>query len=83
MAVYSWLAPVVLLISALLTAGYLLPITIRGFFPGEGATVPRRNAEGGLLMWLPLLILAGLTLAMGLFSGVLVEPLRELAASML
>lgn len=83
MAVYSWLAPVVLLISALLTAGYLLPITIRGFFPGREAPVPRRNAEGGPLMWLPLLILAGLTLAMGLFSGVLVEPLRELAESML
>lgn len=32
--VYSWLGPVVLLVSALLTAGYLLPITMKGFFPG-------------------------------------------------
>ena len=26
----------ILLISALLTAGYLLPIVVEGFFPGEG-----------------------------------------------
>ena len=31
---FSWIGPVVLLVSALLTAGYLLPITIQGFFPG-------------------------------------------------
>ena len=29
---FSWIGPVVLLISALLTAGYLLPVTIHGFF---------------------------------------------------
>lgn len=33
--VFSWLGPVVLLISALLTAGYLLPIAIQGFLPGS------------------------------------------------
>lgn len=32
--VFSWFGPVVLLVSALLTAGYLLPVTIHGFFPG-------------------------------------------------
>ena len=32
--VFSWLGPVVLLVSALLTAGYLLPITVNGFLPG-------------------------------------------------
>lgn len=32
--VFSWLGPVVLLVSALLTAGYLLPIAMKGFFPG-------------------------------------------------
>lgn len=33
--VFSWLGPVVLLVSALLTAGYLLPISINGFLPGK------------------------------------------------
>lgn len=33
--VFSILGPVVLLLSALLTAGYLLPIALHGFFPGK------------------------------------------------
>lgn len=32
---FSWVGPMILLISALLTAGYLLTISMRGFFPGE------------------------------------------------
>lgn len=38
MPVFSWLGPVVLLVSALLTAGYLLPISIRAFLPGEAVS---------------------------------------------
>lgn len=34
-AVFCWLGPVILLVSALLTAGYLLPITIAAFLPGH------------------------------------------------
>lgn len=34
--IFTWLGPVILLVSALLTAGYLLPIVMKGFFPGEG-----------------------------------------------
>ncbi|MDO5408918.1 MAG: proton-conducting transporter membrane subunit [Lachnospiraceae bacterium] len=37
--IWSWLGPVVLLVSALLTAGYLLPLTIQGFFPGADFNV--------------------------------------------
>lgn len=33
--IFRMLGPVVLLLSALLTAGYLLPVTIKGFLPGE------------------------------------------------
>ena len=35
----NWFGPVVLLLSALLTAGYLMPIVLRGFFPGKDAQV--------------------------------------------
>ena len=35
---FSWLGPVVLLVSALLTAGYLLPVTIDGFCPAKITT---------------------------------------------
>jgi len=32
---FGWFGPMILLISALLTAGYLLPVTINGFLPGK------------------------------------------------
>lgn len=35
MGPWSYAGPIILLISALLTAGYLLPLVIKGFFPGE------------------------------------------------
>lgn len=82
LGVYAWLAPVVLLISALLTAGYLLPITVSGFFPGKDAVLPERNSEGGWAMVAPIWILAGLTLILGLCAGQLVPILESLAASL-
>lgn len=82
MKVFSWLAPVILLISALLTAGYLLPITIRGFFPGKDAVIPPRNSEGGAAMWLPILILAGASLLLGIFSGSLTGWFTAIAGSL-
>ena len=68
---FTWAGPLVLILSALLTAGYLLPITVAGFFPGKDAVLPARNDEGGLLMLLPLFLLAGLTLVLGLAGGLL------------
>ena len=81
--VFSWLSPVILLISALLTAGYLLPITIDGFFPGKDCPkLPERSREGGALMWGPIAVFAALSLLLGLFSGPLVKALQELAGSL-
>ena len=42
-----------------------------GFFPGKDAVLPARNDEGGPLMLLPLFLLAGLTLVLGLAGGLL------------
>ncbi|MBQ6376366.1 MAG: proton-conducting membrane transporter [Lachnospiraceae bacterium] len=80
--VYSVLAPVILLISALLTAGYLLPITVDGFFPGhaeeehhaggkqqesqDAASLP--SAEPSYVMLIPLMILCTAALVMGVFG---------------
>ena len=71
--IFSWLGPVVLLLSALMTAGYLLPIAMRGFFPGEeadGKDLKRR--EPSFCMLLPLVLLAVLTLLLGIWP----EPLE-------
>jgi multicomponent Na+:H+ antiporter subunit D len=43
--IFSWLGPVVLLISALLTAGYLLPPVISAFFPGAGVGGTRESFD--------------------------------------
>lgn len=81
--VFSWLGPVVLLVSALLTAGYLLPITIRGFLPGadydyEG--LQKKEPSG--VMVIPLLILAGLSVLLGVFPNPLIHYLNEIIGTL-
>ena len=72
--VFSWLGPVVLLTSALLTAGYLLPITVKGFLPGADFNYRElQKKEPNLTMLIPLLILAILAVALGVFPNSLAE----------
>lgn len=75
----------VLLLSALLTAGYLLPVTMKGFFPGGQAasTTETSRQEPPPAMLVPLLILAALALGMGLFPGILTDYAENIAALVL
>ena len=75
----TWLGPVVLLVSALLTAGYLLPITLRGFFPGSSVTYPVTKTEAAALMWVPLVVLAALAVGLGMFPEGLLSWLTALS----
>jgi len=68
-SVLSYVGPVVLLISALLTAGYLLPITIKGFFPGKDFKNNFKFNDGSKFMIVPLIILATLSLVLVIFAG--------------
>lgn len=68
--VYGWLGPVVLLVSALLTAGYLFPVVSRGFFPGEGYESGLTCREAPLSMTAPLALLAVLTIVLGVFHTI-------------
>jgi multicomponent Na+:H+ antiporter subunit D len=82
--IFSWLGPVVLLTSALLTAGYLLPITVNGFLPGadyDYAALEKK--EPCVTMLLPLLILAVLAVALGLFPNPLTAYISQIAAGVL
>ena len=47
---FAVLIPVVLLLSALLTAGYLLPIVVNGFFPSGDENLPVQKEEPSVLM---------------------------------
>lgn len=74
-APWSWLAPAVLLISALLTAAYLFPPLCRSFFPGRDFPAQERLREPPALV-LSLTLFAAAALLLGLLSGVTV-PLVE------
>ncbi len=65
---FRYIGPAILLASALLTAGYLLPISIKGFFPGEGFDYEanRRN-EASPWMWVPIVILTLLGVIGGIY----------------
>ncbi len=80
----NWVGPCVLLVSAVLTAGYLLPITIRGFFPGAdfnyGTSV---KVEPSWLMTLPLILLAGAAVLLGMFPGALSGFLQTIVDAVL
>ena len=73
---FSWLIPVVLLISALLTAGYLMPVALNAFFPGENGEEKNIKRTESPLMWVPMAVLAAGAVLLGLFSG----PLTEITA---
>lgn len=77
--VISWLGPVVLLISALLTAGYLLPITIDGFFPGPDFDYKHlEKKDPTKQMLIPIMILAALAVLLGVFPNYFVNYMGEL-----
>lgn len=71
---------VVLIVSALLTAGYLLPIVTNGFFPGKHFIAERK--EMGPQMTGPLIAFAAACLLLGLFPGGLLQWLGQLAGQL-
>lgn len=82
---FGYVGPIILLISALLTAGYLLPVTMKGFLPGE--EYREEHTDGSLepsgKMLVPLAVLAALTLLLGLFPNPLTQFVSRLAASLI
>ncbi|NLI20664.1 MAG: proton-conducting membrane transporter [Clostridiales bacterium] len=86
LAVFSWLGPVVLLVSALLTAGYLLPVSTAAFFPGMGkdalATAFPRGEAGAAMRW-PMLLLAALALLAGLWPAPLMRAVDAIVRPLL
>lgn len=83
--VFGWAGPAVLLVSALLTAGYLLPVTINGFFPGNKRddTAALTNREPSCGMLIPLAILAVLAVLLGVFPNPLISYVSRIALAVL
>lgn len=78
-SVVNWLGPAVLLVSALLTAGYLLPVSIQGFLPGEDYDYGElQKKEPSLLMIIPVLILTMLSVILELIPGEVTTYLAQI-----
>ena len=77
----SWIGPAVLLISAILTAAYLLTVVIRGcFYGGEDGNT---KCEVGWKMIIPMALYAALIVCLGVFSGGLIEFFRVIASGLM
>ena len=77
-AVVKYLGPVILLISALLTAGYLFSIVIVGFFPGEQfdySTLTKQKLN--ICMFVPLVAFAILIVFFGIWPEGLISMFVE------
>ena len=82
--IFSWLGPVVLLISALLTAGYLLPVTVKGFLPGDDFDYEAlEKKEAGRPMLVPILCLTVLAVGLGLFPNALAQYIAAALSQMM
>lgn len=83
-SVFGWLGPVILLLSALLTAGYLFPISVEGFLPGKDYDKnPENKCEAGANMTIPMMILAVLALLLGVFSSGIIAFVLQLATGLM
>ncbi len=98
--VFGWIGPAVLLLSALLTAAYLLSIVTNGFFPkrravaaeaavmeesepAEKEKIDTKKTDAPLGMLVPIGILAGLSILLGVFPNPLINFFSEIAATVL
>ncbi len=81
MEIFSWLGPVVLLLSAMLTAGYLLPISIQAFFPGPDYDYQNlKKKEPSLCMTIPMVLYTAAAILFGMFPGPFMSFLQTIAA---
>jgi Formate hydrogenlyase subunit 3/Multisubunit Na+/H+ antiporter, MnhD subunit len=66
---FSYLLPAMLLLSALLTAGYLFTVVVEGFFPTGDLPESSERMKVSPLMTVPILVLCAGTLVTGLFGS--------------
>lgn len=79
MPVFSVLGPAMLMVSALLTAGYLLPVSIKGFLPGADYQEKIRTEEAPVPMRISIVFLTLTVILAGIFPGRLIAFLQQIA----
>lgn len=80
----AFVGMLVIMISALLTAGYLFPIFIRGYFPRvEFAKKEYEKCEPSAWMVAPLVILVVMILILGIYPYMIFEEFSQLALALM
>lgn len=82
-SVFAFLSPVILLLSALLTAAYLLPLCFEGYLKEPAIPIcnsPKITEKDPLLLF-PILIFAAASILLGMFPNSLLSLVRELSTS--
>ena len=78
--------PVILLVSAVFTAAYLLSVTVNGFLPGrdeQGELLKYEKKEASRWMLLPMLVLTVAAVGLGMFPGALVDFVQTICGVVL
>ena len=80
----AYFGVVALLVSALLTAIYMLNIVVRAFFPKNGynESAMKNVEDPGWKMCFPIVICAAATVILGIFSSPLVQFFENIAAGL-
>lgn len=83
-SVISWLGAAALLLSALLTAAYLLPVSVKGFlYAPVDSSLIEQYREPGPLMLVPIMILAAITILIGIYPVWLIDFIRGVGAALM
>ena len=78
----DWIGPACLLLSAILTAAYLLSISIRAFFAGE-TEITESKCEVTWRMLVPMGLFACLSVVLGIFPGGLISFFESIVRTIL
>ncbi|MFT9496013.1 proton-conducting transporter membrane subunit [Anaerosolibacter sp.] len=73
---------VILLFSAFLTAGYLLPIVVTAFFQGEERALEEKK-EPPLKILIPIVTLTGVIVLLGLFPNIVLQFIRSIVGEII
>jgi multicomponent Na+:H+ antiporter subunit D len=76
------IGPIILLISAVLTAGYLFPITLDGYFPKEKVSSYEKISVN-IKMQIPLVFLGAGSILLGIMPGGLITYMEQIAKLLL
>lgn len=76
-----YFVPIILLLSALLTAGYLIPIMTTAFFKGDSSSeLVVKDPENYMLI--PIIILTGLIIFTGFFPNIIITLLDNVSSTL-